>query len=251
MTGSQLTRRTLLLAGLAAPASGLAADPDGTRSAERERMVANIAQLAAAGGGTASGRPLRLDPDVLRVMRRAPRHRFVPPSQQARAYSDGALHIGFEATISQPFIVALMTDLLRLDRDDVVLEVGTGSGYQAAILSELAARVYSVEIVPQLAERAAAQLRADGYDNVTVRTGDGYAGWPEHAPFDAIMVTAGATHVPAPLVRQLKPGGRLLIPVGRSPGSQQLTLVTKTQAGRVRTAKLLTVNFIPMVEPAS
>jgi protein-L-isoaspartate(D-aspartate) O-methyltransferase len=213
-------------------------------------MVANIAQLAAAGGANASGRPSRLDPDVLRVMRRVPRHLFVPPSQQDRAYSDGALHIGHDATISQPFVVALMTDLLRLDRDDVVLEVGTGSGYQAAVLSELAGRVYSIEIVPELARRAAAQLTAGGYRNVQVRAGDGYAGWPEHAPFDAIMVTAGATRIPEPLVRQLKPGGRLLIPVGRTSSSQQLTLVTKDADGRVRTQKLLAVNFIPLVEPA-
>jgi protein-L-isoaspartate(D-aspartate) O-methyltransferase len=182
-------------------------------------------------------------------MRRVPRHLFVPPSQQDRAYSDGALHIGHDATISQPFIVALMTDLLRVDRDDVVLEVGTGSGYQAAVLSELAGRVYSIEIVPELARRAAAQLTAGGYPNVQVRAGDGYAGWPEHAPFDAIIVTAGATRIPEPLVRQLKPGGRLLIPVGRGPGSQQLTLVTKDARGRVRTQKLLAVNFIPLVEP--
>ena len=240
------TALAILVAALvAAPVQAVQAE----RQGERERMVANIAQLAAAGGADASGRPVRLDPDVLQALRRVPRHLFVPASQQDRAYSDGALHIGHDATISQPFVVALMTDLLRLDQDDVVLEVGTGSGYQAAVLSELAGRVYSIEIVPELARRAAAQLAAGGYADVSVRAGDGYAGWPEHAPFDAIIVTAGATRVPPSLVRQLKPGGRLLIPVGRTSGSQQLTLVTKDEGGRVRIRKLLAVNFIPLVEP--
>jgi protein-L-isoaspartate(D-aspartate) O-methyltransferase len=219
--------------------------------AERERMVSNIVQLAAAGAATASGRPRRLDPDVLAVMRRVPRHVFVPESQQRRAYADGALFIGHDATISQPFVVALMTDLLDVDRNDVVLEVGTGSGYQAAVLSGLVRQVYSVEIVPELATRAAARLKASGYGNVAVRASDGYRGWPEHAPFDAIIVTAGATRMPEPLVRQLKPGGRLLIPVGPSGGSQKLTLVRKDARGRARTERLLTVDFIPMVEPRS
>ena len=239
----QAVLMTVLL--LVAPAQAQSQRP-AERSAERERMVANIAQLAAAGAG---GPTRRLDADVLRVMRRVPRHLFVPEPERRRAYTDGALYIGHEATISQPFIVALMTDLLRVDRDDVVLEVGTGSGYQAAVLSGLTKHVYSIEIVPELARRAGATLKQLGYDNVTVRAGDGYAGWPEHAPFDAIIVTAGATHVPAPLVRQLKPGGRLLIPVGRDERSQQLTLVRKNAAGRVTTERLLAVNFIPMVEP--
>ncbi|MBW3559695.1 MAG: protein-L-isoaspartate(D-aspartate) O-methyltransferase [Proteobacteria bacterium] len=241
------TALAALAAALLCLASTQAAQDD--RRAERERMVANIAQLAAAGAATGSGRSRRLDPDVLLALRRTPRHLFVPQSQQSRAYTDGALHIGYEATISQPFIVALMTDLLDVERDDVVLEVGTGSGYQAAILSQLAGQVYSVEIVPQLAQRAAAQLKALGYNNVAVRAGDGYAGWPEHAPFDAIIVTAGATRIPAPLVRQLKPGGRMLIPVGASSRSQRLTLVRKDAHGRVRSERLLDVNFIPLVEP--
>lgn len=238
-----------LAASLLQPALGQAAQDE--RRYERERMVDNVAQLAAAGAATRVRRARPLDPDVLRVLRRTPRHLFVPEALSSRAYSDGALPIGHEATISQPFIVAVMTDLLQLDRDDVVLEVGTGSGYQAAILSQLAGRVYSVEIVPELARRAAAQLTALGYDNVSVRAGDGYAGWPEHAPFDAIIVTAGATHIPAPLVRQLKPGGRLVIPVGPSGRTQQLTLVRKDAAGRVRSQRLLDVNFIPMVEPVA
>jgi protein-L-isoaspartate(D-aspartate) O-methyltransferase len=221
------------------------------RQAERNRMVANVAQLAAAGAATRSGKARRLSADVLLALQRTPRHLFVPPAQQSRAYSDTALNIGHEATISQPFIVALMTDLLEARQDDTVLEVGTGSGYQAAILSQLASHVYSVEIVPELAERAAIQLRALGHRNVSVRAGDGYAGWPDHAPFDAIIVTAGATRIPEPLVRQLKPGGRLLIPVGRAGGSQQLTMVRKDASGRLRTERFVEVNFIPLVEPGS
>ena len=222
-----------------------AAEPG--RANERERMVANVAQLASVGAG---GRPRRLDPDVLLAMRRVPRHLFVPESQRSRAYTDSALFIGHDATISQPFIVGLMTDLLDAERDDVVLEVGTGSGYQAAILSGLVRRVYSIEIVPELAQRAAAQLKSLGYGNVTVRAGDGYAGWPEHAPFDRIIVTAGATKIPPALVRQLKPGGRMVIPVGRSSANQQLMLVTKDAAGRLRTQRITHVNFVPLVEPA-
>jgi protein-L-isoaspartate(D-aspartate) O-methyltransferase len=233
---------------MAAPPAQAAQDD---RRGERQRMVANIAQLAAAGAATGTGRARRLHPEVLLALRRTPRHLFVPADQQSRAYADGALSIGHEATISQPFIVALMTDLLRVGPGDKVLEVGTGSGYQAAILSQLAGQVYSVEIVPELAERAAAQLKALGHRNVSVRAGDGYAGWPEHAPFDAIIVTAGATRIPEPLVRQLKPGGRLLIPVGPAKASQQLTLVRKDAAGRLRTERLLEVNFIPLVEPSS
>lgn len=221
------------------------------RQAERNRMVANVAQLAAVGAATRSGKARRLNADVLLALQRTPRHLFVPPDQQTRAYSDGPLNIGHEATISQPFIVALMTDLLEARQDDTVLEVGTGSGYQAAILSQLASHVYSVEIVPELAERAAIQLRALGHRNVTVRAGDGYAGWPEHAPFDAIIVTAGATRIPKPLVRQLKPGGRLLIPLGPAGGSQHLTMVRKDASGRLRTERLVEVNFIPLVEPGS
>ena len=244
-------RRRTCIAALAASGLLLVAAPtaaEADRRREREQMVSNIAQLVAAG---AAGGVRRLDPEVLAVMRRTPRHLFVPPDQQRLAYGDSALAIGHEATISQPFIVALMTDLLQVEPDEVALEVGTGSGYQAAVLSPLARHVYSIEIVPELARRAAAQLSAMGHRNVTVRAGDGYAGWPEHAPFDAIIVTAGATRVPPPLIAQLRPGGRLVIPVGPSGGAQQLTLVTKDARGRVRTQRLLEVSFIPLTEPGA
>jgi protein-L-isoaspartate(D-aspartate) O-methyltransferase len=217
------------------------------RRSERERMVANIAQLAAAGAG---GATRRLDPSVMAAMRRVPRHEFVPEPEKRRAYADHPLAIGYEQTISQPFMVALMTDLLKVERNDVVLEVGTGSGYQAAVLSGLVRHVYTIEIVPELAARAEKDLKRLGYDNVTVRAGDGYAGWPEHAPFDAIMVTAGARRIPQALVRQLKPGGRLVIPVGPDARNQELVLITKTSKGQVRTRKLMKVIFVPLVDPS-
>lgn len=232
------------LAVLAAPAAGHAQPSD---EAPRRAMVANVQQLAAAG---ALGAPRRLDGKVLQAMRDVPRHRFVPDHMRRFAYDDTPLPIGHDSTISQPFIVALMTDLLEVKPGDKVLEVGTGSGYQAAILSRLGARVYTIEIVPELADSAAARLAALGYGGVEVRAGDGYKGWPEHAPFDAILVTAGATHVPQPLVEQLKPGGRLLIPMGPHGGDQQLTLVTKDDRGRTRTSRLGRVAFIPLDERA-
>jgi protein-L-isoaspartate(D-aspartate) O-methyltransferase len=236
-----------MLAAAALVAAPAAAQPDETAAARRG-MVANVQQLVAAGAG--GGALRRLDPLVVRVMREVPRHLFVPESQRDRAYGDAALAIGHDATISQPVVVAMMTDLLDVDAGDVVLEVGTGSGYQAAVLSRLAGRVYSIEIVEPLARSAAERLARLGYAaNVEVRAGDGYAGWPEHAPFDSIIVTAGASHVPAALVRQLKPGGRLLIPVGRTEASQQLVLVTKDARGRVSRRTLMPVSFIPLEEP--
>ena len=160
------------------------------------------------------------------------------------------LPIGHDQTISQPFIVALMTHLLAPQPGHIVLEVGTGSGYQAAILSRLVRRVYTIEIVPQLAERAAGQLKALGYANVLVRQGDGYAGWPEHAPFDGIVVTAGAERIPAPLLAQLRPGGRMVIPLGPA-ADQQLVLVTKDKEGRTRQEALLPVRFVPFTREPS
>lgn len=208
----------------------------------RERMVAEIRSIAATAG--VSDRR-RLSPAVLDAMGRVPRHRFVPEVLRAAAYADRPLPIGEGQTISQPYIVALMTDLLEPGPGDVMLEVGTGSGYQAAVLSGLVGKVYSIEIVEPLARQAAARLAALGYDNVVVRHGDGYAGWPEAAPFDGIIVTAGADHVPKPLIEQLKPGGRMVIPVGPSTGNQQLLLIEKRPDGSVRRRRLIPVSFVP------
>lgn len=213
---------------------------------QREAMVENVA-------GMAAGIPVmglrQIDAAVLDAMRAVPRHRLVPAEEVANAYMNRPLPIGHEQTISQPFIVALMTHLLAPERDHAVLEVGTGSGYQAAILSRLVRQVYTIEIVPQLAERAARQLHELGYANIVVRQGDGYAGWPQQAPFDGIIVTAGAERVPAPLLDQLKPGGRMVIPLGPS-NDQQLTLVTKSKKGRVRREVLLPVRFVPFTREA-
>ena len=187
------------------------------------------------------------DPRVVRAMGRVPRDRFVPPEQRQWAYEDRPLPIGFRQTISQPYIVAYMTQALRLTSNAKVLEVGTGSGYQAAVLAEMAAAVYSIEIVTQLAERARDTLAQLGYTNVQVRHGDGYAGWPEQAPFDAIMVTAAPDHVPQPLVDQLAIGGRLIIPVGEN--RQTLTILTRTEDG-VEQDTTIPVLFVPMTGEA-
>lgn len=186
------------------------------------------------------------DPRVLDVMRRVPRHAFMPESQHHRAYGDHAVTIGFGQTISQPLIVALMTNLLQPEPDHTMLEVGTGSGYQAAVLAHLVRQVYTIEIVPPLAERARAKLAELGYDNVAVRTGDGYHGWEEAGPFDGILVTAGASHIPPKLVEQLKPGARMVIPVGERNSVQHLTLVEKTATGETRVRQLLPVRFVPL-----
>jgi protein-L-isoaspartate(D-aspartate) O-methyltransferase len=183
-----------------------------------------------------------LDRRVLDVMERVPRHEFVPVELRAYAYANTPLPIGFEKTISQPFIVALMTDLLALRPDDRVLEIGTGLGYQAAILSPLARTVYSVEIIEELAAQANKRLAAQGCANVELRLGNGFHGWPEHAPFDKIIVTAGTDLVPPPLLYQLKPGGRMVIPTGL-PDSQQLVLVEKDAGGRIKAKEFLRVRF--------
>jgi protein-L-isoaspartate(D-aspartate) O-methyltransferase len=184
------------------------------------------------------------DSRVLQAMREVPRHEFVPPTFRNLAYHDRPLPIGHEQTISQPYIVAYMTEQLAPKRSDRVLEVGTGSGYQAAILSKLVAQVYSIEIVPELASRAAQDLQRLGYGNVEVKAGDGYQGWPEHAPFDAIIVTCAPNHVPAPLAEQLKEGGRMMIPVG-DPGEQTLYLLEK-HSGKLERQAVLPVRFVPM-----
>lgn len=187
------------------------------------------------------------DPLVLRAMERVPRHLFVPPAWLASAYADHALPIGHGQTISQPFIVAHMTELLALKGGERVLEIGTGSGYQAAVLSLIAGQVYSIELVPELCREAAGRLAGLGHVNVAVRCGDGYQGWPQAAPFQAIMVTAAAPEVPPRLLEQLAPGGRLLLPRGPAGGLQLLVLVEKTEDGRLVTRELDPVRFVPLV----
>ena len=183
---------------------------------------------------------------VLAAMSKVPRHEFVPEHLADAAYEDHPLPIGYSQTISQPYIVALMTELLQLQPGAKVLEVGTGSGYQAAILAEVGAQVYSIEILEPLAKTSAKLLQRLGYVNVQVKRGDGYLGWPQHAPYDAIVVTAAADHVPPPLVEQLKPGGRLVIPVGDGQTQQSLLLVEKSVDGSVTTHDVAPVMFVPL-----
>jgi protein-L-isoaspartate(D-aspartate) O-methyltransferase len=187
-----------------------------------------------------------LDPRVLAALRRVPRHEFVPAASEDAAYANCALPIGSGQTISQPYIVALMTDLAELGRRGRVLEVGTGCGYQAAVLGEIADRVYTIETVPRLAAEARERLARLGYANVEVREGDGWAGWPEQAPFDAILVTAAAREVPPPLLAQLAPGGRLVLPVGDTPFSQHLMVVEKDPDGNLKERGVLPVAFVPL-----
>ena len=187
-----------------------------------------------------------LDEDVMASLGTVERHEFVPARQQPFAYENRPLPIGHGQTISQPYIVALMTDLIKLDADDVVLEVGTGSGYQAAILAKLVKHVYSIEIIEALADESAARLKRLGYDNVTTTLADGYYGWEAHAPFDAIIVTAAASHVPPPLVQQLAPGGRMIIPIGGRFMTQQLLLLEKTDDDEVITRQVAAVRFVPL-----
>jgi protein-L-isoaspartate(D-aspartate) O-methyltransferase len=192
-----------------------------------------------------------LDSRVMATMAKVPRDCFVPPACSFLAFSNGPVHIGHGQTISQPFIVALMSDLLEPQPDSIVLEIGTGSGYQAAVLAELVRHVYSIEIVAALAQASADRLQRLGYDNVTVRHGDGYRGWPEHSPYDGIIVTAAAPHIPPPLVEQLKPGGRLVIPVGLPGYIQELKLVEKLADGSIRSSDILTVAFVPLTRDSA
>lgn len=224
---------------LAQPQAGGPANENEGFADARARLVRSIRNYADPIGE-------RANPEVLGAMRAVPRHEFVPAAQRAESYGDYPLPIGEDQTISQPSLVALMTHLLRPKKGDVMLEVGTGSGYQAAILSRLVGRVYSVEIVEPLARQAGHRLAQLGYSNVKVRHGDGYAGWPEAAPFDGIIVTAGAPHVPKPLLDQLKPGGRMVIPVGPAHSVQQLKLITKNSSGRVNEQVLIPVRFVPL-----
>lgn len=211
---------------------------DSSYDAARETMVRE--QIAARG--------IR-DPRVIESMRQVPRHLFVPPADRERAYIDAPVPIGEGQTISQPYIVALMTELVRPQSADRVLEIGTGSGYQAAVLSGLVRHVYTIELEETLARRAEAVLREKKYDNITVRVGDGYVGWPEHAPFDIIIVTAAPEQVPQPLIDQLKPGGRLIVPVGPRFTVQQLQLIEKDASGAIRTKNVSPVMFVPMRRP--
>jgi len=206
----------------------------------RLNMLAEIA-AGVAHVSEAIGKPA-LDPRVMEALGKVPRHEFVPVELQPYAYANVPLPIGCDKTISQPFIVALMTDLLELSPDDRVLEVGTGLGYQAAILAELAGKVYSIEIIEELAKQAKQRLARQGYANIELRIGNGYHGWSQHAPFDKVIVTAAPDLVPPPLLAQLKPGGRMAIPAGLA-DSQQLMLVEKDRSGRVAMKEILRVRF--------
>lgn len=236
-------RRRLLVALIALPLAQGARALD-AYAAAREAMVREVERDAKATAG--STRREWLADSVIAALRAVPRHCFVAPELAAAAYENRPLPIGEGQTISQPFIVALMTDLAQVRRGDRVLEVGTGSGYQAAVLAECGAKVYTIEIVRALGERAAALLKALGYADIETRIGDGYRGWPEAAPFDAIVVTAAPDHVPPPLVEQLKPGGRMVIPVGSQFGGQDLLVIEKDRDGRTIRRTALPVRFVPL-----
>ncbi|MFP4615311.1 MAG: protein-L-isoaspartate(D-aspartate) O-methyltransferase [Thiohalorhabdus sp.] len=214
---------------------------------EKARLLREIEEEFRATAGYTGRR--RLSPMVREALAAVPRQEFVPPELREEAYGNVPLPIGHGQTISQPYIVALMTDLLDPAPAHRVLEVGTGCGYQAAVLAELVAQVYSVEVVPDLGEAAAARLRRLGYDNVSVRLGDGGQGWPEAAPFDGILVTAAADAIPEALVAQLAAGGRMVIPVDGPDAGQDLLLVTKGDDGAVRSEPVLPVAFVPLVRP--
>jgi protein-L-isoaspartate(D-aspartate) O-methyltransferase len=210
---------------------------------ERQAMVETLridSQRAEENGAPSLGER------TLSVLGQVPRHEFVPDDQKSFAYQNRPLPIGAGQTISQPYIVALMTDLAQVTKDDVVLEVGTGSGYQAAVLAELASRVYTIEIVELLGRRAAKTLKRLGYNNVTVKVGDGYAGWPDHAPFDAILVTAAPEVIPDPLIEQLAVGGRMVVPVGAEDQVQTLQVLTKKEQGLLLVEDVIAVRFVPL-----
>ena len=211
---------------------------------QRERMIKEIE-----GDVKATSRRIgkkELSKSVMKAMANVPRHEFVPRSLRRAAYENRPLPIGYGQTISQPYIVALMTDLLDVDGDDIVLEVGTGSGYQAAILAELVKKIYTIEIIKELGEQAKGRLEGLGYQNIAVQVGDGYYGLEGLAPFDGIIVTAAANHVPPPLIKQLRPGGKMVIPVGGAFMTQQLMLVEKRNDGKIITKQVLPVIFVPL-----
>jgi len=237
MRTAWLARSGAIVAGCLALAAPCAAQDEAAFARARQEMVER--QL--------KGRDIT-DARVLAAMGRVPRHRFVPPALAKDAYTDRPLPIGEGQTISQPYIVALMTQLLELRGRERVLEVGTGSGYQAAVLAEIVGQVHTIEILPGLATSAATRLKALGYGDVKVRAGDGYQGWPTQAPFDAIVVTAGASHIPGPLVAQLKEGGRLVIPVDVAVDYQEL-LQCRKERGQLTQKVIAPVRFVPLIEP--
>jgi len=239
--GCTLLLPLLLVLALTAPPAS-AGDPP--YSAERQEMIAEIeadVKMTSERIGKRS-----LNPQTMKAMGKVPRHEFVSDQLKKHAYENRPLPIGYGQTISQPYIVALMTDLAEVEKGDVVLEVGTGSGYQAAVLAECGAQVYSIEIIEELAKSAEQRLARLGYSLVEVRSGDGYYGWEEHAPFDAIIVTAAASHVPPPLVKQLKPDGRMICPVGGPFMTQHLMLVEKKEDSKIITRQVLPVLFVPL-----
>jgi protein-L-isoaspartate(D-aspartate) O-methyltransferase len=221
------------------------AEDDSEMRSARSQMVKEIEQDAMAASAPRIGRP-RLDEKVMRVLGEVPRHEFVSKDKRWAAYLNRPLPIGYGQTISQPFIVALMTDLLAVSEDARILEVGSGSGYQAAVLSRLVKEVHSIEIITELAHECRERMIRLGYGNVTIHTGDGYYGLENKAPFDAIVVTAAATYIPPPLVRQLKPGGRMVIPVGAQFSVQYLMLIEKDDQGGISTRQILPVQFVPL-----
>jgi protein-L-isoaspartate(D-aspartate) O-methyltransferase len=242
------SRRCLpaLFGALVPAGGGMMAQAQEAYEPQRARMVEEIAGLARdtrsdTGRATLSER-------VMAAMAKVPRHEFVPAPQRANAYANRPLPIGLGQTISQPYIVALMTDLMEVKPGDRVLEIGTGSGYQAAVLAELAGAVYTVEIVEPLGREAAERLQRLGYRNVTARIADGYQGWAERAPFDSIMVTAAPREVPQPLIDQLKPGGRLVVPVGGQAAGQSLLLIEKRPDGSIVRRSVLAVRFVPLTD---
>ncbi len=230
--------------GLVAALAGGGADAQQPYARERAALLKEIATMAHE-TGSETGRAV-FNERVMAAMAKVERHRFVPAAYSALAYANQPLPIGQGQTISQPYIVALMTELLDTKPGDAVLEIGTGSGYQAAVLAELVAHVYSIEIVEPLGNKAETLLGQMGYKNVSVRIGDGYNGWPEHAPFDAVIVTAAAPGIPPALVAQLKPGGRMVIPVGAQSEVQFLQVMTKQADGSIRTQMNLPVRFVPL-----
>ena len=246
-------QRTILLLALSvgslsldgtALSAGTAPTDEGYFTAARERLVKEIeGDVALTSGALGTD---HLDPAVMHALRTVPREEFVPPRLRAQAYLNSPLPIGEGQTISQPYIVAVMSQLAGVQAGDRVYELGTGSGYQAAVLAAMGVAVYSVEIVPELAERAAATLKRLGYDSVHVRAGDGYLGWPEAAPFDAVLVTAAHPEIPRPLVEQLRVGGRLVMPVGGVYETQQLTVFTKQPDGTLQRRRVLPVRFVPV-----